>query len=97
MTRPGIEGGRNATKRRSVTPVPAEDRGEERPGATSGCNECSEALEAADGAVRIARRLAMVAMSAVVNGDVQRARIALEDLLSSTTPHDDRRGRTGTL
>jgi len=80
-----------------VTPLPPEDVGAERPSATSGCNECNEALEAAYGAVRTAQRLAMVALSAVMNGDVQRARVALEDLLSSASPHGYRRVRAGTL
>ena len=47
---------------------------------TSDCNECNEALGAAQGAVMVARRLAMVADNAIVNGDLRRARAALRDL-----------------
>lgn len=44
------------------------------------CNECNEALDAAREALAVARRLAMVADNAIMNGDLHRARAALRDL-----------------
>jgi len=80
VTRPGIEGGPNVTKRRPVTAAPTEDRATERPIATFGCNECNEALETARTAIVSARGLAMVATNAITNGDLQRARAVLVEL-----------------
>ena len=80
MTRPGIEGGPNVTKHRSVTVAPTKADALERPAATFGCNECNEMLDAARATVRAVRRLAVVATNALANGDVTRARTALGDL-----------------
>ena len=80
MTRPGIEGGRNATKRRSVTVGPTNGGALERSAVTLGCNECNEALDAARAAMSAARRLALVVENALDNGDLQRVRTALRNL-----------------
>ena len=52
---------------------------------TSECNECNEALNAARAAITAARRLALVAENALVNGDLRRARAALQNLHDTTT------------
>ena len=59
---------------------------------TSECHECSEALDAAREAVTVARRLAMVADNAILNGDFQRARAALRDLHEAVAATDDTDG-----
>jgi len=51
-----------------------------RPEATSGCNECNEALEMARDALAKARRLALVVQNALLNADLQRACSVLRDL-----------------
>jgi hypothetical protein len=80
VTRPGIEGGRNVTGRRRRTALPAEPPAVVRPEATSGCNECNEALEGARNSLASERRFALVAENALVNGDCPRALAALRDL-----------------
>jgi hypothetical protein len=65
---------------RSGTALQSENSLLKRPAAKFGCNECNEALQAADEAIRTARRLAAVAMSAILNGDVQRAGDVLREL-----------------
>lgn len=84
VTRPGIEGGRNVTGRRLVTVAPTEGTVQARPEVTLGCNECNEALEAARAAITAARRLALVATNALLNGDLQRAQGALLDIQASS-------------
>lgn len=80
VTPSGIGGGPNVTGPRLVT-GPATGGGDgERLGVTSECHGCNEALDAAREAVTVARRLAMVADNAILNGDLQRARAALRDL-----------------
>lgn len=64
----------------------------ERLAVTSECHECSEALDAAREAVTVARRLAMVADNAILNGDFQRARAALRDLHQAVAATDDTGG-----
>jgi hypothetical protein len=44
------------------------------------CNECNEALDAAQSAIAAARRLALVAENALANGDLERAQVALRHL-----------------
>ena len=44
------------------------------------CNECNEALEAVRSVLTSARRLALVAENALINGDFPRARAVLHDL-----------------
>jgi hypothetical protein len=83
VTPSGIEKGPKFTGDRSGTPSPTEDSGLARTEVDSGCNECNEVLEAARGAARTVHRLAMVALNAVANGDVARARAALESLLGT--------------
>jgi hypothetical protein len=56
-----------------------------RPEATSGCNECNEALEKARKAIAGARRLTLIAQNALMNGDVQRAHAALRELYGATS------------
>jgi len=80
VTRPGIEGGPNVTKRRSVAVAPTERSAAERPPVTVHCNECNETLEAVRATVTNAKRLAIVAENALANGDVARARAALAAL-----------------
>ena len=95
MTRPGIEGGPNVTGGRRRTALPTEPPALLRPEAKSGCNECNEGLEFAQAAIRSARGLAMVAINAITNGDLQRARAVLVDLQQViATPNDsDQRAR----
>lgn len=85
MTRPGIEGGPNVTKRRPVTVAPTDSGALERPAVVSRCNECNEALHTARAAIADARRLALIAQNALINGDVQRANTALRDLYEVTS------------
>jgi len=80
VTRPGIEAGPNVTGRRAVTVAPTEATARARPDETFGCNECNEALNAVRAALTAARRLALIADNALVNGDLVRARSALHDL-----------------
>ena len=80
MTRPGIEGGPNVTERRSVTVAPTEGAALKRPAVAFDCNECNEALDAARATLTAARRLALVAENALVNGDLRRARTAVRNL-----------------
>jgi hypothetical protein len=68
-----------------VTPLLTERGDRKRPLATSGCNECNEALDAARTAIAVARRLALVAKNALINGDAQRAHAALRDLHDATS------------
>jgi hypothetical protein len=51
-----------------------------RPAATFGCNECNEALQAACEAIGTVRRFTTVAMSAILNGDIQPAGDVLREL-----------------
>jgi len=51
-----------------------------RPEATSGCNECNEALETARDVLAKVRRFALVVQNALLNGDLQRAAWVLHDL-----------------
>ena len=84
MTRPGIERGPNVTKHRSVTVASRERSDVERPEATVRCNECNDALEMACDAVAMARRLALVAQNALLNGDLRRVGALLQDLCDVT-------------
>ena len=54
----------------------------ERPPVAFDCNECNEALTSARTALATARRLALVAENALLNGDLPRARTALAGLLT---------------
>jgi hypothetical protein len=76
----GNRRGRNVTGTRGRTVGSTETDAEGWPAATSECNECNEALDAARDAIATPRRLALVADNAIVNGDLQRARSALRDL-----------------
>jgi hypothetical protein len=80
VTPSGIGGRRDVTGPRLVTGPPTEGSDAERLAVTPECHECSEALDAVREAVTVARRLAMVADNAILNGDFQRARAALRDL-----------------
>jgi hypothetical protein len=44
------------------------------------CNECNESLDAVRAVLAAARRHAMVADNAIINGDLHRARTALRGL-----------------
>jgi hypothetical protein len=86
-------GNRRGSKRHRTPPVTfvsTAGAAPERLGVTFGCSECNEALDAARGALRTARRLVLVAENALTNGDLFRARAALADLqdgfLESETP-----------
>jgi hypothetical protein len=83
VTPSGIEAGPNVTENRRVTALPTDPPAAARPKATLQCNECNECNEAReamrDGMAR-ARRLALVAENALLNGDLQRALTALRDL-----------------
>ncbi len=67
-----------------------------RPEATFGCNECNEALDMARGVLAKARRLALVAQSALLNGDLQRACSVLRNLQIATSIEACGRGGIGT-
>ena len=84
MTRPGIEAGPNVTKRRSVTVASREGSAVERPEAMLRCNECNDALETERAALAMARRLALVAQNALLNGDLRRVGALLRDLCDVT-------------
>jgi hypothetical protein len=84
VTPSGIEAGRNVTGTRRRTGVSTESVAGEWPAAPSECNECNEALGAAWDAIAAARRLALVADNAMLNGDLQRARAALHELHDAT-------------
>ena len=77
-----------------VTGFSTEGPGEGRPEGAAKCNECNEGLEAARKTISTARRLALVADNAILNGDLPRARAALRELhdlaLVSTTSSEDR-------
>jgi hypothetical protein len=49
------------------------------------CNECNEALDAARAGLTAARRLALVAENALLNGDLRRAQAALQDFYDAAT------------
>ena len=68
-----------------MTGTPKVRAARERSEVTSECNECNEALNAARAAITAARRLALVAENALVNGDLRRARAALQNLHDTTT------------
>lgn len=59
-----------------------------RPKATVDCNECNEALDLARDAVAMARRLALVAQNALLNGDLRRVRSILQDLQDAASSDD---------
>jgi len=80
VTPSGIEKGPDVAGDRGGTGVPTEGSGQRRLAATAECNECNEALDAAREMAMAARRLAMVAHNALLNGDLQRARSALHEL-----------------
>ena len=85
VTPSGIEAGRNVTKRRSVTVPSREGSGVERLAAMVRCNECNDGLEMARGAVAMARRLALVAQNALLNGDLRRVGAVLQDICDVTS------------
>jgi hypothetical protein len=85
VTPSGLENGPNVTETHLVMATPTEKPGGGRPEEAAGCNECNEALGVAREVVLVARRLAMVADNAVVNGDLKRACAALRDLLETLT------------
>src|SRR5262249_11524671 len=85
VTPSGIERGRNVTGARSVTATSTDRAALERPAAMPDCNECNEALDVARAAITVARRLALVALNALVNGDAHRAHAALQDLRDATS------------
>ena len=80
MTPSGIEAGPNVTGERRSTGTSTEGGAAERPEVTLDCNECNEALQTARDVMAMTRRLALVAENALLNGDLQRARLALVDL-----------------
>jgi hypothetical protein len=88
VTPSGLEKGRNITGSRSVTVSPREPGAVERPAVTFECNECNEALDGTREVIRDARRLAMVAMNALLNGDPQCARRMLDQLQSVLASQD---------
>jgi len=79
-----------------VTVAPTEGGALERPAVVSGCNECNEALDMARDVLANARRLALVAQSALINGDLQRAWSVLRDLQIATSIKVCGDGGTGT-
>lgn len=90
MTPSGLEKGQNVTLARSGTGVSTEGGERERAEVIGNCNECDEALAGAREVIGAARRLAMVAMSAVMNGDPHRTREVLEQLGSVLASQNDR-------
>ena len=76
----GIEAGRNITGARGRTGASTETAAGRWPAAAAECNECNEPLDGVRNALTLARRLAVVAENAIVNGDVHRARAALRQI-----------------
>lgn len=72
--------GPDVTGDRRETGAPTEAGYRTRSAVALDRNHCNEALGAARTYVAAARRLAMVADNAIVNGDLKRARVALRDL-----------------
>ena len=86
MTPSGIEAGPNVTETRRTTGASTKAAAGERPAAVARCNECNEALDAARLTMAAARRLALVADNALVNGDLAQTRRALREILDATVP-----------
>jgi hypothetical protein len=85
VTPSGIENSPNVTGKRSQTGEATGGAVLERPAVTFDCNECNEALDASRKQIATARRLALLADNAIVNGDLLRARTALRDLYDAVT------------
>ena len=66
-----------------------------RPPATPECNECNEALQTARDVMAMTRRLALVAENALLNGDLERARLALVDLQAANATDGRHRKAAG--
>src|SRR5436190_10849956 len=81
----GNRGGSNITGTRRVTALPTEPPAVVRPEATSGCNECNEALDMARELLAKTRRLALVVQNALLNADLQRACSVLQELEIATS------------
>jgi len=91
VTPSGIEPGPNVTGERRSTGISTEGGAAERPEVTLDCHECNEALQTARDAMAMTRRLALVAENALLNGDLQRARLALVDLQEANARDGRRR------
>ena len=68
-----------------MTVAPPEPPVVVRPEATSGCNECNEALDIARDVLAKVRQLALVVQNALLNADLQRAGSVLRDLQIATS------------
>jgi hypothetical protein len=90
VTPSGLEKGRNVTEARAVTHLPTEPSAVERHAVARRCNECNDTLAGAREVIGTARRLAIVAMSAVMNGDPHRTRDVLDQLQSVLAAQDER-------
>ena len=66
----------------------------ERPEAMSRCNECNDALETEHTTLAMARRLALVAQNALLNGDLRRIG-ALLRTSATLRAHVSHAGRPG--
>jgi hypothetical protein len=73
VTPSGIEAGPNGTGSRWVTCSSTAIAALQRPAVTFDCNDCNEVLNAVRAALTVARRLALVAENALVNGDLRGA------------------------
>jgi len=74
-----------------VTGTATEGTAPGRPPATFDCNECNEVLQTARNVTAMTRRLALVAENALLNRDLQRARLALVDLQEANATDGRRR------
>jgi len=72
--------GPNVTGERRTTGASTGGAALERPAVTFDCNDCNETLDVARATLTAARRLALVAENALVNGDLRRARTAVRNL-----------------
>ena len=86
---PSVEIGQHVRATRE--PISTEGGAAERPEVTLDCNECKEALQTARDVMAMTRRLALAAENALLNGDLQRARLALVDLQEANARDGRRR------
>jgi len=85
VTPSGLERGPNVAGTGPTTHASTEGGDGERRAVAADCNECDEALDAAREALAVAQRLATVADNAILNGDLHRARAALQNLQACHT------------
>jgi hypothetical protein len=86
VTPSGIEAGPNVAGSRAVTVTSTDDGATRRHPAASECNDCNEAAGALRQTLAVVRRLVLIADNAILEGDLRRARDALEELHAAADP-----------